>query len=52
VLGEVDRCGWLGVGLSRGELAVGTVRAILQGSISRRTGIMLIWPGQRQINIG
>jgi hypothetical protein len=26
VLGEVDRCGWLGVGLGRGELAEGTVR--------------------------
>jgi hypothetical protein len=27
LLDEVDRCGWLGVGLSRGELAMGPVRA-------------------------
>ena len=26
VLAEVDQCGWLGVGLGRGELAEGTVR--------------------------
>jgi hypothetical protein len=26
VLTEVDQCGWLGVGLGRGELAEGTVR--------------------------